>query len=89
MPLPDIQPCIVDADGREIIGNDVQGNLCIKFPWPSMIRTIYGDHQRCKDVYFSTYKGKYFTGDGCKEILMAFIELLEELMMLSMFQGTE
>ena len=66
LPLPGIQPCIVDADGREITGNDVQGNLCIKFPWPSMIRTIYGDHQRCKDVYFSTYKGKYFTGDGCK-----------------------
>ena len=66
LPLPGIQPCIVDADGQEIIGNDVQGNLCIKFPWPSMIRTIYGDHQRCKDVYFSTYKGKYFTGDGCK-----------------------
>jgi acetyl-CoA synthetase len=66
LPLPGIQPCIVDTDGREIIGNDVQGNLCIKFPWPSMIRTIYGDHQRCKNVYFSTYKGKYFTGDGCK-----------------------
>lgn len=66
LPLPGIQPCIVDADGCEIIGNDVQGNLCIKFPWPSMIRTIYRDHQRCKDVYFSTYKGKYFTGDGCR-----------------------
>ncbi len=66
LPLPGIQPCLVDADGIELEGNDVQGNLCIKFPWPSMIRTTYGDHERCKQVYFSTYKGKYFTGDGCK-----------------------
>ena len=66
LPLPGIQPCLVDADGNEIEGNSVEGNLCMKFPWPSMIRTIYGDHQRCKEVYFSTYKGKYFTGDGCK-----------------------
>lgn len=66
LPLPGIQPCLVDAEGNEIEGNDAQGNLCIKFPWPSMIRTTYGDHERCKQVYFSTYKGKYFTGDGCK-----------------------
>lgn len=66
LPLPGIQPCLVDSDGIEIEGNDVQGNLCIKFPWPSMIRTTYGDHDRCKQVYFSTYKGKYFTGDGCR-----------------------
>ena len=66
LPLPGIQPCLVDADGIELEGNDVQGNLCIKFPWPSMIRTTYGDHDRCKQVYFSTYKGKYFTGDGCR-----------------------
>ena len=66
LPLPGIQPCLVDANGKEIIGNGVQGNLCIKYPWPSMIRSIYGDHRRCKDVYFTTYKGKYFTGDGCK-----------------------
>jgi len=66
LPLPGIQPCLVDADGNEIEGNNVEGNLCIKFPWPSMIRTIYGDHKRCKEVYFSAYKGKYFTGDGCK-----------------------
>ena len=66
LPLPGIQPCLVDADGNDIIGNDVQGNLCIKFPWPSMLRTTYGDHERCKQVYFSTYKGKYFTGDGCR-----------------------
>ncbi|MDG2363511.1 MAG: acetate--CoA ligase [Flavobacteriales bacterium] len=66
LPLPGIQPCLVDSDGNEIKGNDVQGNLCIKFPWPSMIRTTYGDHDRCQQVYFSTYKGKYFTGDGCR-----------------------
>ena len=66
LPLPGIQPCLVDAKGNELEGNDVEGNLCIKFPWPAMIRTTYGDHKRCKDVYFSTYPGKYFTGDGCK-----------------------
>ena len=66
LPLPGIQPCLVDADGNEIEGNGVEGNLCIKHPWPSMIRTTYGDHERCKQVYFSTYKGYYFTGDGCK-----------------------
>ena len=66
LPLPGIQPCLVDADGNEIEGNDVQGNLCMKFPWPSMLRTTYGDHERCKTVYFSAYKGKYFTGDGCR-----------------------
>ena len=66
LPLPGIQPCLVDADGKELHGNDVQGNLCIKFPWPSMIRTTYGDHDRCKQVYFSTYPGMYFTGDGCR-----------------------
>ena len=66
LPLPGIQPCLVDADGNEIEGNNVQGNLCMKFPWPSMLRTTYGDHDRCRQVYFSTYKGKYFTGDGCR-----------------------
>ena len=66
LPLPGIQPCLVDINGDELLGNNVEGNLCIKFPWPSMIRTIYGDHERCKNVYFSNYSGKYFTGDGCK-----------------------
>ncbi len=66
LPLPGIQPELVDADGKTIEGNDVEGNLCVKFPWPSMIRTTYGDHDRCKQVYFSTYPGKYFTGDGCR-----------------------
>jgi acetyl-CoA synthetase len=66
LPLPGIQACLVNADGEEIEGNGVSGNLCIKYPWPSMIRTTYGDHERCRQVYFSTYKNKYFTGDGCK-----------------------
>ncbi|MFL0682226.1 MAG: acetate--CoA ligase [Algoriphagus aquaeductus] len=66
LPLPGIQLCIVDAEGNELTGNSVEGNLCIKFPWPSMIRTTYGDHERCKQTYFSTYKNMYFTGDGVK-----------------------
>jgi acetyl-CoA synthetase len=65
-PLPGIQPMLVDSKGKEIEGNDVEGNLCIRFPWPSMIRTTYGDHERCRQNYFDTYKGLYFTGDGCK-----------------------
>lgn len=66
LPLPGVQPVLVDYEGREIQGNDVEGNLCIKFPWPSIIRTTYGDHERCRQNYFATYKGLYFTGDGCK-----------------------
>ncbi len=66
LPLPGIQLCIVDPEGNELTGNSVEGNLCIKFPWPSMIRTTYGDHERCKQTYFSTYKNMYFTGDGVK-----------------------
>lgn len=66
LPLPGIQPILVDERGKEIIGNGVEGNLCIKFPWPSIIRTTYGDHKRCKETYFSTYPDLYFTGDGCK-----------------------
>ena len=66
LPLPGIQPCLVDSDGEEIFGNGVEGNLCIKYPWPSMLRTLWGDHKRCRQTYFSTYPGKYFTGDGCK-----------------------
>ncbi len=66
LPLPGIQPCLMDADGNEIEGNGVEGNLCIKYPWPSMIRTTWGDHERCRLTYFNTYKNHYFTGDGCK-----------------------
>ena len=66
LPLPGIQPCLVDGDGNEIEENGVEGYLCVKFPWPSMIRTTYGDHERCKNTYFSTFHGKYFTGDGAR-----------------------
>lgn len=65
LPLPGVQPILVDEHGQEIHGNGVNGNLCIKFPWPSIIRTTWGDHERCKTTYFSTYPGLYFTGDGC------------------------
>jgi acetyl-CoA synthetase len=65
-PLPGVQPAIMNEGGFEVQGNGVEGRLAIKFPWPSMARTIYGDHQRFKDTYFSTFPGKYFTGDGCK-----------------------
>lgn len=63
-PLPGIQPVLVDANGKELEGNNVAGNLCIKFPWPSMLRTTYGDHERCRLNYFATYPGNYFSGDG-------------------------
>jgi acetyl-CoA synthetase len=66
LPLPGVQPCLVDANGNEILGNDVEGMLCIKYPWPSIIRTTYGDHERCRQTYFATFKDKYFTGDGAR-----------------------
>jgi acetyl-CoA synthetase len=66
LPLPGVQPAVMDETGHEALGNNVEGRLTIKFPWPAMARTIYGDHQRFKDTYFSTFPGKYFTGDGCK-----------------------
>jgi len=66
LPLPGIQPLLVDDKGNVIEGNGVEGNLCIKFPWPSIIRTTYGDHDRCRQNYFATYNNLYFTGDGCK-----------------------
>jgi acetyl-CoA synthetase len=65
LPLPGVQPILVDENGNELVGNGVSGNLCIKFPWPGMLRTTYGDHERCKLTYFSTYTNLYFTGDGC------------------------
>ncbi len=66
LPLPGIQLAIMDPEGKELTGNSVEGNLCVKFPWPGMLRTTYGDHERCKQTYFATYKGMYFTGDGVK-----------------------
>jgi len=56
---------LVDEKGNIIEGNGVSGNLCIRFPWPGMLRTTYGDHERCRTTYFSTYENLYFTGDGC------------------------
>ena len=64
LPMPGIQPALMDENGQEIKGNQVDGRLCIKYPWPSIARTIWGNHQRYKDTYFSAFEGKYFTGDG-------------------------
>ena len=64
LPLPGIQPVLLDELRQEIAGNQATGALCIKFPWPSMARTIWGDHSRYKDTYFSAFPGNYFTGDG-------------------------
>jgi acetyl-CoA synthetase len=65
LPMPGVQLALRDEHGNIIEGNGVSGNLCITFPWPGMIRTTYGDHERCKQTYFSTYENNYFTGDGC------------------------
>jgi acetyl-CoA synthetase len=64
LPLPGVQPVLVDENGKEVEGNNVSGNLCIKFPWPGILRTTYGDHERCRTNYFATYENMYFTGDG-------------------------
>jgi acetyl-CoA synthetase len=65
-PLPGIQPVLLDQEGKEIDGHDIEGYLCVKAPWPSMLRTTFGDHERCRVTYFSHYDGYYFTGDGAK-----------------------
>ncbi len=65
-PLPAVEPILVDDKGEVISGNPAKGNLCIKNPWPGVARTIYGDHERYKQTYFSAYPGLYFTGDGAK-----------------------
>lgn len=75
LPMPGVQPVLVDEKGEIVEGSDaatgilptetVSGNLCIKFPWPGIIRTTYGDHERCRINYFATYDQLYFTGDGC------------------------
>ncbi len=64
LPMPGIQPALMNEQGKEIKGNQVEGRLCIKFPWPSMARTIWGDHKRYRDTYFAAFKNTYFTGDG-------------------------
>ena len=66
LPLPGIQPVIVNEVGKELTGNSVKGNLCMKFPWPGMARTIWGDHDRFRQTYFSTFRNMYFTGDGAQ-----------------------
>ncbi|MCX7744443.1 MAG: acetate--CoA ligase [Flavobacteriales bacterium] len=66
LPLPGIQPVLLDNEGNEILENEKEGLLCIKFPWPSMIRTTYGDHERCRQNYFAAFSGYYFTGDGAR-----------------------
>jgi len=75
-PLPGVQPIIVDAEGKELTGNNVEGNLCIKFPWPGMLRTTYGDHERCRQTYFSAYPRLYFTGDGAKRDHDGYLRIL-------------
>jgi acetyl-CoA synthetase len=65
-PLPGVNPMLVDSEGKVVTGNPAEGNLCIASPWPGMARTIWGDHNRYRETYFSTYPGKYFTGDGAK-----------------------
>ena len=66
LPLPGVQPVLLDPDGKLLTGADVEGLLCIRFPWPSMLRTTYGDHERCRQNYFATFAGMYFTGDGAR-----------------------
>lgn len=65
-PMPGVQPVLLTPEGKEIMENEVEGLLAIKFPWPSIIRTTWGDHERCRQTYFSSYKGYYFTGDGAR-----------------------
>lgn len=76
LPLPGVQPIIVNTEGKELTGNNVEGNLCIKFPWPSIIRTTYGDHERCRQTYFSAYPNLYFTGDGAKRDHDGYLRIL-------------
>ena len=64
LPFIGVQPCLLDENGQELKGNQVEGRLCIKFPWPGIARTIWGNHQRYKETYFSAYENNYFTGDG-------------------------
>lgn len=65
-PLPGVQPILVDTEGNEVTKDGEEGLLCMKFPWPGMLRTTYGDHERCRQTYFSSFKNLYFSGDGAK-----------------------
>ncbi len=69
LPMPGIVPVLMDTEGNELIAAAAEGNLCIAKPWPSMARTIYGNHQRFIETYYTAYPGKYFTGDGAKRTL--------------------
>jgi len=66
LPFFGVEPVLVDGEGRELEGNDVSGNLCLRRSWPGQARTIYGDHARFEETYFEQYPGLYFTGDGCR-----------------------
>jgi acetyl-CoA synthetase len=66
LPLPGVQPVLLDKDGVVLHGNNVEGLLCMKYPWPGIVRTTYGDHERCHSVYFAPFKNYYFTGDGAR-----------------------
>tara|TARA_B110000438_G_scaffold50103_1_gene50587 strand:- start:8571 stop:10469 length:1899 start_codon:yes stop_codon:yes gene_type:complete len=86
LPLPGIKACIMDDSNSEINENDIEGKLCIKYPWPSMARTIYGDHKRFIDTYFSTFPGYYFSGDGCfknKEGLFRITGRVDDVLIIS------
>ena len=65
-PMPGVQLCLIDTEGNELEGNDIEGLLCIKHPWPSILRTLYGDHERCRQTYFAPFPGYYFTGDSAR-----------------------
>lgn len=75
LPLPGVQPALVDGSGQKMLGNSVSGNLCIQFPWPGMIRTTWGDHERCRLSYFDAYPNLYFTGDGCLRDEQGFLRI--------------
>jgi acetyl-CoA synthetase len=66
LPLPGVQPVLLSSEGQIMEENDVEGLLCIRFPWPGILRTTYGDHERCRQTYFSSFHGFYFTGDGAR-----------------------
>jgi acetyl-CoA synthetase len=69
LPMPGVTPVLLDSEGKAVEGNPAEGNLCMEKPWPGIARTIWGNHERYKETYFSTYPGKYFTGDGAKRDL--------------------
>lgn len=76
LPLPGIQPVLVTTEGDLIEETEAEGLLCVKFPWPSMIRTTYGDHERCRITYFASFEDMYFTGDGCRRDADGFYRII-------------